>query len=405
MWAPVAGAGREHADYADARGAQSAERMLELAQVGAGDRVLELACGPGGLGLAAAERVGPGGEVVLTDVAEEMTAIAAARGAARWAWATSPSAALDLERIDEPDAAYDVVLCREGLMFALEPARAVGEIRRVLRPGGRVAVAVWGPRERNPWLGLVMDVVSAQHRGAGAAARHPRPVRARRRRRAAPPARRRRPGRRARRASSRCRCAAASFDEWWERTSALAGPLSAILAALPDPAVQALRERARDAVRDYETASGRARPPGRGADRLGPALLAGGDVLNGISAGKAVADGVALASASRWSNVGPAPAEGAKTDVRRVVARLRLRGRSSNVGPAPSEGGNTDVRRAPPAPGRRTSVLPLLRGKTDVRRDRPAPRQPPARRSPADSFPLGDAVQCPPRTPRAGRRG
>ena len=47
-------------------------------------------------------------------------------------------------------------------MFALDPARAVGEIGRVLRPGGRVAIAVWGPRERNPWLGLVLDAVSDQ---------------------------------------------------------------------------------------------------------------------------------------------------------------------------------------------------------------------------------------------------
>jgi hypothetical protein len=81
MWATVAGGWAEHADYADGRGAQSAERMLALAQVGAGHRVLELACGPGGLGLASAERVGPDGEVVLTDVADEMTAIAAVRGA------------------------------------------------------------------------------------------------------------------------------------------------------------------------------------------------------------------------------------------------------------------------------------------------------------------------------------
>ena len=186
----------------------------------------------------------------------------------RWVWTTSDFGRLDLERIDEPDASYDVVLCREGLMFALEPARAVGEIRRVLRPGGRVALAVWGPRERNPWLGLVMDVVSA-HIGA--------PV---------PP-----PGipgpfalgdpdelRRlldgagladVRVGELAVPLRAASFDEWWERTSALAGPLSAILASMPDPAVQALRERAREAVRDYETAAG-------GLDFPGVALIASG---------------------------------------------------------------------------------------------------------------------------------
>ena len=123
--------------------------------------MLELACGPGGLGLAAAARVAPGGEVVLSDVAAEMTAIAAARAGAL-GLANVSTRELDLESIDQPDDAYDVVLCREGLMFATDPARAAREIRRVLRPGGRVALAVWGPRERNPWLGVVFDAVSAQ---------------------------------------------------------------------------------------------------------------------------------------------------------------------------------------------------------------------------------------------------
>ena len=229
--------------------------------------MLELACGPGGLGLAAAERVGPGGEVVLTDVAEQMTAIAAAR-AAELGLGNVAFRRLELEDIDEPDAAYDVVLCREGLMFALQPARAVAEIRRVLRPGGRVAIAVWAPRERNPWLGLVMDVVSEQ---TGT------PV--------PPPGI---PGPFALGEAGELRhlldkagltdvqvgelsvpLRTASFDEWWARTSALAGPLSAILPSLPEAAVQAMRERASAAVRRYENASG-------GLDFPGVALIAGG---------------------------------------------------------------------------------------------------------------------------------
>ena len=267
LWSRVAGGWARHADYADARAAQSAERMLELAQVGTGDRVLELACGPGGLGFAAAERVGPAGEVVLTDVAEEMTAIAAAR-AAELGLGNVAFRRLDLEHIDEPDASYDVVLCREGLMFALEPDRAVAEIRRVLRPGGRAAVAVWAARERNPWLGLIMDVVSA-HTGAPVPPPGiPGPFAL-----GDPGALRRLLGdagfadRRLGALSVPLRTA--SFDEWWERTTALAGPLAAILAAMPEEAVQALRESARAAVRPYETASG-------GLDFPGETLIAAG---------------------------------------------------------------------------------------------------------------------------------
>jgi SAM-dependent methyltransferase len=254
MWADVAPGWRHHAEYADARGAQVTSDLLDRSRPQPGERVLELACGPGGLGIAAAERVAPGGEVVLSDVVAEMTAIAAAR-ARTLGCANVSTRVLDLEDIDEPDGSYDVVLCREGLMFALQPARAAGEIARVLRPGGRVAIAVWGPRERNPWLGLVLDVVSAE---LGA------PV---------PP-----PGipgpfalEDAGRLASLLTGAgledvevgelevplrAASFDEWWERTGALAGPLAKILASLPAEAAQRLRARAREAVRGYETPDG-----------------------------------------------------------------------------------------------------------------------------------------------------
>jgi SAM-dependent methyltransferase len=254
MWAAVAPAWAEHAAYADARGAEVGERMLQLTAPRPGERVLELACGPGGLGLAAAARVAPEGEVVLSDVAAEMTAIAAARADALGLRNVSTSE-LDLESIEEPDGAYDVVLCREGLMFATDPARAAQEIARVLRPGGRVAVAVWGPRERNPWLGIVFDAVAAQ---LG------RPV--------PPPGV---PGPFSMSDADRLEALlsdaglaeavvseltvplrAATFAEWWTRTSALAGPLATILASLPKPAVQALTPRVREATSAYRTPAG-----------------------------------------------------------------------------------------------------------------------------------------------------
>jgi SAM-dependent methyltransferase len=254
MWASVARPWGEHADYVDARGASVTAKMLAASAPQPGERVLELACGPGGTGLAAAERVAPGGEVVLSDVAAEMTSIASTRAAARGLTNVS-TCELDLERIEQPDASYDVVLCREGLMFAPDPALAAREIRRVLRPGGRVALAVWGPRARNPWLGLVLDAVSAQ---VGA------PV--------PPPGI---PGPFSLDDSSQLAellsgaqlkdvvvselptpLRAGSFDEWWTRTSSLAGPIANLLVSLPDDAALAIRAHLLEAVSAYETPAG-----------------------------------------------------------------------------------------------------------------------------------------------------
>lgn len=254
QWATVAPAWGEHADYADMRGASIAARMLELSAAQPGERVLELACGPGGLGLAAAALVAPGGEVVVSDVVPEMAAIAAKRAEAL-GLTNVRARVLDIEEIDEPDSSYDVVLCREGMMFAVEPARAAREMSRVLRPGGRVAIAVWGPRADNPWLGIVLDAVSAQLGMPVPPPGIPGPFSLDDRDRLtsivsaadltdvnvselAIPLR------------------ARSFEEWWTRTSSLAGPLARLVASLPEPAREELEARLRDAVTRYETPTG-----------------------------------------------------------------------------------------------------------------------------------------------------
>ena len=254
MWASVAPSWGEHADYADTRGAAITAKMLELSAPRPGDRVLELACGAGGAGIAAARLAGPAGQVVLSDVAAEMTAIAAARAAAA-GLGNVHTLTLDLDDLNQPGQAYDVVLCREGLMFALYPARAAREIRRVLRPGGRAALAVWGPRERNPWLAIVFDAVSAQ---LGAPVPPP----------GVPgPFSLDDPAKLARLLTDAefadvtvtevpVPLRDTSFDAWWTRTSSLAGPLAKRLAALPEGAQRALRARLTDAVRPYQTPAG-----------------------------------------------------------------------------------------------------------------------------------------------------
>ncbi|MGH3581788.1 MAG: class I SAM-dependent methyltransferase, partial [Mycobacterium sp.] len=161
IWSSVAPSWGELAEYVDARGAVVAAAMLDAADLRSGERVLELACGPGGVGMAAAASVGPHGAVVLSDIAPEMTAIAAER-AEKAGLTNVTTREVDIERIDYPDAAFDKVLCREGLMLVPDPASAVREARRILRPAGRAVFVVWGPRDRNPWLGLLFDAVTEQ---------------------------------------------------------------------------------------------------------------------------------------------------------------------------------------------------------------------------------------------------
>src|SRR5690348_13279647 len=83
MWSSVAPAWQQHAEFVNRRSQTATERLIDLADLRHGDRVLELACGPGGLGLEAAHGVGPGGEVVLSDIAEPMTQVAIGRAQRR----------------------------------------------------------------------------------------------------------------------------------------------------------------------------------------------------------------------------------------------------------------------------------------------------------------------------------
>jgi SAM-dependent methyltransferase len=134
--------------------------LVDAADPKPGQTILELAAGPADTGLMAAERVRPGGRAIITDNAPEMVAVARAR-AAELGIENVELREMEAEWIDLPAASVDGVLCRWGYMLLADPEAALRETRRVLRPGGRVALAAWDAREQNPWFTIAQDVLVA----------------------------------------------------------------------------------------------------------------------------------------------------------------------------------------------------------------------------------------------------
>jgi ubiquinone/menaquinone biosynthesis C-methylase UbiE len=129
------------------------EWMLRELAPRPGDTVLELAAGPGGTGFAAAALVGDSGRVISTDFSPAMVEVGRRR-AAELGLGNVEHLVRDAENIDLADDSVDGVLCRFGYMLMPDPAVALAETRRVLRPGGRLALAVWSTPERNPWISI-----------------------------------------------------------------------------------------------------------------------------------------------------------------------------------------------------------------------------------------------------------
>ena len=134
--------------------------MLEQVRLAPGEAVLDVACGTGLVTLAAAAAVGPGGRVLGTDISGVM--IERARQAA----ADAGHGHVGFERVDAeslelPEGSFDAALCALGLMYFPDPESALRRMARVLRPGGRIGLAVWGSRRACGWASL-FPIVNAK---------------------------------------------------------------------------------------------------------------------------------------------------------------------------------------------------------------------------------------------------
>ena len=149
-WAAAAGSWGVNRELMQAAFEPVSHWMVDAIDPQPGHRVLELAAGPGDTGFLAAELIEPGGTLISSDVVEEMLDQARAR-AAELGVANAQFRTIDAEWIDLATADVDGVLGRWVYMLLADPATALRETRRVLRPGGRLALAAWAEPSKNPW--------------------------------------------------------------------------------------------------------------------------------------------------------------------------------------------------------------------------------------------------------------
>lgn len=225
-----------------------------------GQSILELAAGPGETGFLVADLVGPQGRVISTDLAPGMVE-AARHGAAARGLGNVECRVMDAQALDLPDQSVDGVLSRLGLMLVPDVGRTFAEVRRVLRPGGRLAYAVIGSPVDNQWMGLIMmALVQRGHRPVSGDPFG-----------AAGPFSLSDPDR------NRSLLADAGFDQvevaelrgtvafadpydYWERQTQIGGPVAALVASLPPDEVTAARESLAAIMQPFAEGGGYALP-------------------------------------------------------------------------------------------------------------------------------------------------
>jgi SAM-dependent methyltransferase len=155
QWNSAASGWRKWSQLIDASASEISERLVDMAGITAGSRVIDVAAGYGEPSLTAARRVGSEGRVVATDISSEMIAFgrerAAAAGLENIEFVESDAASLDF-----PPESFDAALSRFGIIFEPEAEAAAARVRGFLVPGSRMVISSWGPPERVPFIAVPM---------------------------------------------------------------------------------------------------------------------------------------------------------------------------------------------------------------------------------------------------------
>jgi SAM-dependent methyltransferase len=236
-----------------------AEWLLNAIDPQPGERVLDLAAGPGETGFLIAERLGADGMLLSTDQSPDMVEVARRR-AAELGLGNVEFRVLDGQAIDLEEHSFDAVVCRWGYMLMADPDAALRGTHQVLREGGRLALATWDTPDRNLWMAA--PAIQLMARGALPAPEPGGPG----------------PFSMADPAQLEQRLATAgfeqietdkvefahnhpSFEQYWEMSLDLAAPLTAAMANLDDDAVAEVRESVREALAPFASQDGALRIP------------------------------------------------------------------------------------------------------------------------------------------------
>ena len=158
-WGAVAKGWESRADAFRRATMPVASWMIDHTAPQVGQTVLDLAAGIGDTGFLAAELIQPGGTLISSDASPEMLSAAQRRAEALGIRNVRFKQIDASQPIDVETASIDVVLCRWGYMLMDDPENALQETRRILRPGGRVALAAWAGAEHNLWSSLPIDLL------------------------------------------------------------------------------------------------------------------------------------------------------------------------------------------------------------------------------------------------------